>query len=159
MTPTRSKSKDPEPPSPATNHALHEAKRFYTALGWPVGVDAHNHRVVLRTGEVLDALIMPYWLGALVSATLCTHMLYSPVCTDDDGRWWTFLTEKCPHSKTVVAPDLRHAKVHVVPHGAEVVLPHPHDESRWMKAAQPVHALPPWNSVVAVTRRILQQHR
>ena len=148
----------------ATTNARHDgidddlawAARFFAQrLGWPVRIDSAHQRLVMRTGEVLDALVLPRSLGEAVSTALDTKLLAGPVYRDDQDRWWTFLTAPCGHGTVVLRPDLRQARVHAVPPQGKLVVPPPSATDRWHQRPMPDLLLPPWSAVVAVTRSIV----
>lgn len=126
-------------------------------LGWPVSINARDRCLLLRTGDLIDALILPAALGQPVAAELCTSMMSGPISTDDDKWRWTFFTECCRRENPELPPDLRSANVRTVPKGGHVMLP-PHPESKlWRQPPEPNRSLPPWSAVVAVARRVLDR--
>ena len=131
------------------------ARFFAQRLGWPVRIDSAHQRLVMRTGEVLDALVLPRSLGEAVSTALDTKLLAGPVYRDDQDRWWTFLTAPCGHGTVVLRPDLRQARVHAVPPQGQLVVPPPSATDRWHQRPTVDRRLPPWSAVVAVTRSVV----
>lgn len=136
---------------------LSAGAEFYRHLGWPASLDSAGHRLVVHTGDVLDALIVPARLAEPVAAELSTSLMSGPVSTDADDRWWTFLTEPCRRTSLELPADLRAAKVRAVPRGAYVVVPHPADSRHWTNRPEQGHVLPPWSAVVAIARKVLDQ--
>jgi hypothetical protein len=126
---------------------------FRQALGWPVEVS--NNRLILRTGDTVDAFVLPNVLGQQVAAELATSMMDGPAYTD--GRWWTFITERCRRANLEIPAELRQARVWAVPRGGHVVLPHPADQQSWSFRPEPGHAVPPWSVVVALARKVLHR--
>lgn len=126
---------------------------FADRLGWPVSVDAARQRLITRTGEVFDALIVPQDLAEPVAHGLRSTRLAGPVSRDEGGRWWTFYTELCDHVINLPS-DLRAARVHAVPRGGQLVIPPISSGSLWWAPPRRGQALPPWSEVVAATGRI-----
>src|SRR5690606_24301251 len=89
-----------------------EANFFFERMGWPVRIDVTNQRLVVRTGDVLDAFRLPRALAEPVALELSTSLMAGPVIRDDDDRWWTFVTEPCQRANVELAHELRAARVH-----------------------------------------------
>ncbi|GAA4888851.1 hypothetical protein H7X46_23370 [Pseudonocardia sp. C8] len=57
---------------------------FYRHLGWPTSLDARRRRLVVHTGNALDALILPAQLASAVATELSTSLMSGPVSTGSD---------------------------------------------------------------------------
>lgn len=132
---------------------------FYRRLGWHTSLDAGRRRLMVHTGDVLDALILPARLASSVATELSTSLMNGPVSTDTDHRWWTFLAAPCQRPNLELPVELRTARVHAVPRGGHVVVPHPADAEHWPQRPQQDRPLPPWSAVVAIARKVLQAQR
>lgn len=137
-----------------------EANFFSERMTWPVSIDVTNQRLVVRTGDVLDAFRLPQALAEPVALELSANLMAGPVIRDCDHRWWTFITEPCQRANVELAHELRAARVHAVPPGGELVIPPlAATTSWWWQQPQPGRLLPPWSAVVAVTRRVISRGR
>ncbi|MCE7003546.1 hypothetical protein LWC34_12005 [Kibdelosporangium philippinense] len=104
--------------------SLSDARTCYEErFGWPVTIEVRPGRLVMRLGEVADAVVMPHRLGREVLADLRIAMLAGPVLADSDGQWWMFLTRPACHGAPKHEDVLRRIEVHPVPSGARVVVP------------------------------------
>ncbi len=148
------------PPTTSSNEPfdLVTGAEFFRRLGWPASLDTRRQRLVVHTGDALDALIVPGPLANAVAMTLSTSLMSGPVSTDSSHRWWTFLTAPCQRATLELPAELRTARVHAVPRRGHTVVPHP-AAPHWVRRPQPDRPLPPWSAVVAITRKVLQtQH-
>lgn len=68
---------------------------FSERMGWPVSIDVTNQRLVVRTGDVLDAFRVQRALAEPVALELSASLMAGPVIRDNDDRWWTFITDPC----------------------------------------------------------------
>lgn len=134
-----------------------EASFFSEHMGWPVSIDVPHQRLVVRTGDVIDALVLPRALAAPVVLELSSSLMAGPVSRDSCDRWWTFITEPCQRKNAELAPDLRAKRVHVVPPGGELVIPRIAETTSWWQQPQPGRQLPPWSAVVATARRVINR--
>ncbi|KAA5825457.1 hypothetical protein F1721_33010 [Saccharopolyspora hirsuta] len=150
-------------PSEAANgkrlELIAAAEWYRLQLGWPVAFDASHCRLVMRTGETVDAITMPDWLASSVALHLEQGLLAGPISIDTTRTWWTILSAPCGGSHADISPELRSCRVHVVPHGGQVVLPHPHDTRHWRRPPNAGTPLPPWKAVITATNRSVQQLR
>ncbi|MGW5649123.1 hypothetical protein ACWEV3_42940 [Saccharopolyspora sp. NPDC003752] len=122
-------------------------------LGWPVTFDAAHRRLTLRTGEAVDAVTLPDWLATPVVQDLERNLQAGPVCIDITKTWWTVLTGPCPRAHADISPKLRSRRVHAVPRGGQVIVPHPLDNHHWRRAPEPGNPLPSWATVIAAVNR------
>ena len=143
----------------ATLASLRELTRARTEyeerLGWPVRLDVEPRRLVLRTGQIIDAIEVPAALGRPALADLRITLLAGPVVADPTGAYWMFLTE--PADRLHDCSDLELLDVRPVPPGSYVVVPPDLDDPspwRWIERPRPHHALPPWAAVAGTLRRI-----
>lgn len=126
-------------------------------LGWPVTFDAVHRRLILRTGEALDAVVLPDWLADTVVQHLEQNLQAGPVCIDTTTTWWTILTEPCPRAHADIAPKLRSRRVYAIPRGGQVIVAHPLDAPHWRRAPEPGSRLPPWTTVITATNRAVDR--
>lgn len=123
-------------------------------LGWRVKVD--NRRLFMTAGVQLDALTMPAHLAVTVLAQLRIARVVSPVAAAPGGKWHTFLAAVA--RKPSVSPELRRARVQVVPRGGQVVIPVSCEERGgddswwWVEPPRPFVGLPPWSALIVATR-------
>ncbi len=136
-----------------------EAHFFSDRMGWPVSVDAVHNRLVVRTGEVLDALVLPQALAEPVALDLSFSLMTGPVSRGHGDRWWTFITVPCPRHDVELPPELRAAHMRAVPPGGQLVLPPITASASWWQRPHPDRPLPPWSAVVAITRRVINRSR
>jgi hypothetical protein len=136
-----------------------EATIFFDRIGWPVSIDVTHQRLVMRTGDVLDAFRIPRALAEPVALELSTSLMTSPVIRDDDDRWWTFITKPCQRQNGKLAHELRAAGVHAAPPGGDLVIPPLAEPTSWWQQPQPGRLLPPWSAVVAIARRVIHRSR
>src|SRR5256885_4519021 len=81
-------------PAPDWLRHLNEARNGYQELfGWPVSVQVGQRNLVMRLGEVLDAVSMPAALGSRVRAHLEMSLMGGPIIASSDGTRWTFLAK------------------------------------------------------------------
>lgn len=132
---------------------------FSERMGWPVSIDVTNQRLVVRTGDVLDAFRVQRALAEPVALELSASLMAGPVIRDNDDRWWTFITDPCQRANVELAHELRAAHVHAVPPGGEVVIPPVTAPTSWWQQPQPGRPLPPWSAVVGVARRVINRGR
>jgi hypothetical protein len=126
--------------------------------GWPVGVELHERRLILRVSRVIGAITMPAMLGAHVRDELAIAMLDAPVLTDTAGAWWTFLTAPASTPRLTVPAELRARKVHPIPVGGFVIIPNPPTvsaTSQWITQPRPTRPLPPWSTIIGATSRVV----
>ena len=146
--------------TPTTDSAepldLAAGAEFFRRLGWPASLDARHRRLVVYTGDVLDALVLPARLANTVATTLSTHLMNGPICTDSNHRWWTFLTAPCHRANLELPTELRTARVRAVPRGGHVVVPHPADTRHWPQRPRQNRPLPPLSALVALARKVLE---
>ncbi|RSM90487.1 hypothetical protein DMH04_03200 [Kibdelosporangium aridum] len=130
--------------------------RYEERFGWPVTIEVQPGRLVMRLGEVADAVVMPQRLGHAVLADLRIAMLAGPVLADGGGKWWMFLTQPACHAAPKREHQLRCIEVHPVPCGARVVVPCEFDAKNgcpWIERPRALPQLPPWSAVIATARR------
>jgi hypothetical protein len=126
-------------------------------FGWPVTVEVDPGRLVMRVGEVIDAVVMPCPLGRLVLADLRIALLAGPVLADATGQWWMFLTRPADPSSPRPCAELRCLEVHLVPAGSRVVVPREFGGKNgrpWIEQPRRLPQLPPWPAVIATARRV-----
>lgn len=139
-----------------TRHDLAASADWYgKQLGWPVTFDLVHRRLVLRTGEMIDAVVMPDWLASQVATDLELSLLAGPICIDATETWWTFLIQPGQKKGTDVPPELRRCRVHVIPSGGQCIVPCHQDTHRWRVVPKLSGALPPWTAVMGTARRAL----
>lgn len=136
-----------------------EANFFSERMGWPVSIDVTHQRLLVHTGNVLDAFHLPPALAEPVAHDLSSSLMAGPVIRDDDDRWWTFITEPCPQKDVELPHDLRAARVHAVPPGEQLVIPPVVAPTSWWQQPQPGRLLPPWSAVVAISRQVINRGR
>jgi hypothetical protein len=131
--------------------------RYEERFGWPVTVEVDPGRLVMRVGELLDAVVMPRPLGHIVLADLRIAMLAGPVLADATGQWWLFLTRPADRSAPKHRTELRCLEVYLVPAGSRVVVPREFDGKNgcpWIEQPRGLPRLPPWPAVIATARRL-----
>ncbi len=126
-------------------------------LGWPVTFDAVHRRLILRTGEPLDAVVLPDWPADTVVQHLERNLQAGPVWVDTTTTWWTILTEPRPRAHADIAPKLRSRRVHAIPRGGQVIVAHPQDTCHWRRAPEPSSRLPPWTTVITAANRTVDR--
>lgn len=136
-----------------------EANFFLEHMGWPVSIDVTHKRLVVRTGDALDAFRIPRALAEPVALELSSSLMAGPVSRDDDDRWWTFITERRQRAKVELLHKLRAARVHATPPGGQLVVPPVTNSSAWWHLPQPGRPLPPWSAVVGIARRVIARNR
>lgn len=136
-----------------------EANFFSEHMGWPVSIDVTHQRLVVHTGDVLDALVLPRSLAEPVALDLSSGLMAGPVSRDNRDRWWTFITEPCQRKNVELPQDLRATRVHAIPPGGELVIPPTAETTSWWQQPQPGRLLPPWSAVVAIARRVFDRGR
>jgi hypothetical protein len=103
--------------------------RFYRAVcGLPCSLADESGRILLRA-EDIGAITLPAALGAQLHGQLIADGISGPVIAYDSGRW-SLLTR--PHrlgGDLVLAARLNAVNAHIVPSGANVLLPSPQDEA------------------------------
>lgn len=132
-----------------------EATFFSEHMGWPVGIDVTHKRLVVRTGDVLDAFRFPRALAEPIALELSSSLMAGPVIRDDDDRWWTFITERRQRANAELRQKLRAARVHAAPPGGQLVIPPVTNSSAWWHLPQPGRPLPPWSAVIGVARKVI----
>lgn len=132
-----------------------EAKFFSDHMGWPVSIDASHERLVVCTGEVLDAFRIPRQAAVHVAPVLAARLMTGPVSRDDDDQWYTFITEPCRRSERELPQELRAARVYAVPSGGQLVVPPIVTRTSWWQQPRPGQPLPPWAAIVATTRQVI----
>lgn len=132
-----------------------EAKFFSERMGWPIRIEAAHERLVVATGEALDAFRVPRTLAEHVARNLATSLLIGPVSKDGGDRWWTFITEPCRRPEKELPQELRAARVYAVPSGGHLVVPPIATRASWWQQPQPGQPLPPWAAVVATARQVV----
>lgn len=145
---------------------LSDAKaRYEEWLGWRVSVDVGHERLVVPVGPQLGAVTMPARLAVVVTAQLRISLLAGPVVAAPGGQWHTFLTAPGKSTRQNVPPELRKARVQLVPTGGQVIIPPTfepkHDPTSWcwVEPPRPVFALPPLSAVVVTARvAVLGEH-
>src|SRR5699024_7842753 len=63
------------PTAPAAELDLAAGVEFYRRLGWPSSLDPRRRRLVLHTGDALDALILPAHLASPVATEVSTSLV------------------------------------------------------------------------------------
>lgn len=134
-----------------------EANFFSELMEWPVSIDVPHKRLVVRTGDVLDALLMPRALAEPVALELSSSLMAGPVSRDESKGWWTFITEPCQRPKPELPDELRAKRVHAVPPRGQLVIPPVTESASWWQPPQPGRLLPPWSAVVAIARRVIDR--
>ncbi|ONI91339.1 hypothetical protein ALI144C_01255 [Actinosynnema sp. ALI-1.44] len=132
--------------------------RYEERFGWPVTVEVRRGRLVMRLGDVADALVMPRRLGVPVLAELRIALLAGPVLADTTGQWWVFLTRPSGGAAARHDGELRLLDMHPVPGGTSVVVPREFDGKSgcpWIEPPRALTRLPPWPAVVATARRLV----
>lgn len=146
------------PSAPPWLRDLADARTYYEeTFGWPVILDIEPHRIVIPTGDVLDAITMPVGLGEAVLTELRIEMLAGPVITGASGEWWTFLTMSVTSPRPDIPTDLRGLGVAAVSPGDHVILPNRDAAAgspRWIEPPRRRHCLQPRSVVVGTTRRV-----
>ncbi|MEV6232729.1 hypothetical protein AB0L88_33190 [Saccharopolyspora shandongensis] len=133
------------------------ANWYRLTLGWPVNFDAAHRRLILHTGDALDAITLPNELAGTVVQDLERNLQAGPVCIDTTKAWWTVLTEPCTRAHADIAPELRSQRVHAVPRGGQAIVAHPQDTPRWRRAPEPDGSLPPWTTVITAANRAIRR--
>lgn len=136
-----------------------EASFFSEHMGWPVSIDVGHQRLVVHTGDVLDALVLPRAFAEPVALDLSSSLMAGPVSRDNSDRWWTFITEPCQRKNVELPHDLRAARLHAVPPGGQLVIPPVAVPTSWWTRPQPCRLLPPWSAVVGIARRVINRDR
>ncbi|WP_370947375.1 hypothetical protein AB5J62_07410 [Amycolatopsis sp. cg5] len=120
---------------------------YWELLGSPVTIEVRTRRLLIATGDALDAITMPPEFGEQVLAGLRIAMLAGPVIAGDAN--WTFLTR--PVVTHSVPEDLARLRVHAIPHGEQLVLPA--SEHQWVLAPSPRQQPTLWTAVIGTARR------
>lgn len=136
-----------------------EANFFSDRMGWPVSIDVKRQRLVVHTGDVLDAFRIPQTLAERVALDLSSNLMAGPVIRDEHDCWWTFITEPCRRQNVELPHELREARVHAVPPGGQVVIPPVAVPMSWWQQPQPGRLLPPWSAVVGIARRVINRDK
>ncbi|GAB3677678.1 hypothetical protein GCM10027597_18850 [Saccharopolyspora tripterygii] len=134
-----------------------EATFFSELLKWPVSIDVTHKRLVVRTGDVLDALVLPRTLAEPVALELSSSLMTGPVSRDESSGWWTFITEPCQRQSAELPHELRVKRVHAIPPRGQLVIPPVTESASWWQQPQPGRLLPPWSAVVAIARRVIDR--
>jgi hypothetical protein len=149
--------------TPATSDWLRELvdtrNTYEEMLGWPILLEVATRKLVMTTGTILDAIVMPAALGEKVLAELRSAILASYVIAGPGNASWTFITEPAVASTpTPTLPaDLVPARVECVPHGSQITLPTTLDPLSAWSWVTPCRrrSLTPWPAVIATARRIV----
>lgn len=97
-------------PAPDWLRNLVGARNHYEEnLGWPATIDVEPHRVVIATGSVLDAVVMPVGVAEAVLLELRIALQAGPVISTPGVDQWTFLTAPAP-VRPAALPATRSAK-------------------------------------------------
>jgi len=143
-------------PAPDWLRNLVGARNHYEEnLGWPATIDVEPHRVVIATGSVLDAVVMPVGVAEAVLLELRIALQAGPVITTPGVDQWTFLTAPAPVRPAVLPAELRAMRVRGLAPGTPVTLPSETGSPYWIEPPRRRHCLPPWPVVVATTRRVV----
>lgn len=158
-------------PAPDWLRNLVGARNHYEEnLGWPATIDVEPHRVVITTGSVLDAVVMPVGVAEAVLLELRIALQAGPVISTPGVDQWTFLTTPAPvrpaalpatrsakaePAQPVIPAELRAMRVHGLAPGTPVTLPSETGSPYWIEPPRRRHCLPPWPVVVATTRRVV----
>lgn len=143
-------------PAPDWLRNLVGARTHYEeTLGWPATIEVEPHRVVIATGGVLDAVVMPVGVAEAVLLELRIALQAGPVITAPGVDRWTFLTAPVAVRPTVLPAELRDMDVYGMPAGTPVTLPSETGSPYWIEPPRRRHCLPPWPTVVATTRRVV----
>jgi hypothetical protein len=143
-------------PAPEWLRNLVGARTHYEEnLGWPASIEVEPHRVVIATGAVLDAIVIPASLAGAVLTELRIALLAGPVITDPDVSDWTFLTTPAGRVRPATPTDLTDQDVRSLDAGAHVTLPSETGSPYWIEPPRRRHCLPPWPVVLGTTRRVV----
>ncbi|WP_338600427.1 hypothetical protein [Saccharopolyspora sp. SCSIO 74807] len=134
-----------------------EARFFSEHMGWPITIDVQHQRLVMRTGDVCEALILPRSLAEPVALELASSLMSGPVSRDNRDRWWTVITEPRHRANVQLPHELHAERMHAVPPGGELIIPPRTATMSWWQQPQPTTSLPPWSAVVATARRVLNR--
>ncbi|AHI00291.1 hypothetical protein GCM10010174_83980 [Kutzneria viridogrisea] len=136
------------------------AETYQRLYGWPARYEAHTGTVVLRLGEVVDAIAMRAGFAAEVQAMLGIGMLAGPVLAVAHHRpRWVLLTQLATRTSTrqLVQAELGHPGVDMQFLTGTLTLPAPiasTEDTRWVIHPTVGGDLPPWSAVVAVARSL-----
>jgi hypothetical protein len=145
-------------PAPDWLRNLVGARTHYEEnLGWPATIEVEPHRVVIATGSVLDAVVMPVDMAESVLLELRIALQVGPVITTPGVASWTFLTAPAQTRPGVLPAELSAADVHGISGGTRVTLPSETGSPYWVEPPRRRHCLPPWPVVVGTTRRVVSR--
>lgn len=125
--------------------------------GWPVTIERLARRLVVTTGDAMDAITMPAEIGQLVLTELRIALQAGPVIAGPGGTWWTFLTESATAPRPVVPADLQPLRVMLAPRGPHTVIPTSLREPgmwSWVAPPRPHQSLPAWSAVISIARQL-----
>lgn len=144
-------------PTPDWLRNLVGARNHYEEdLGWPATIEIEPHRVVIATGGVLDAVVMPLEVAEPVLLDLRIALLAGPVITAPGTHTWTFLTTPAM-SRSVVPSELAAVRVRGLAASTRIALPCETGSPYWIEPPRRRHCLPPWPSVVGAARRVVSR--
>jgi len=155
---TRSNAFGDAAPAPEWLRNLVGARIHYEEdLGWPVTIEVESHRVVIATGGVLDAVVMPVGVAESVLVELRIALQVGPVITTPGVDWWTFLTAPVALRPKALPAELSAVRVRGLAAGTRVTLPSETGSPYWIEPPRRRHCLPPWPVVVGTTRRVVSR--
>lgn len=145
-------------PAPEWLRNLVGARTHYEEnLGWPATIEVEPHRIVIATGNVLDAVVMPIDVAKPVLTELRIALLAGPVITTPGVDTWTFLTAPQAVRHTTLPAELNAVRVRGLTAGTRVTLPSETGSPYWVEPPRRRHCLPPWPVVVGTTRRVVSK--
>lgn len=143
-------------PAPEWLRNLVGARNHYEEdLGWPATIEVEPHRVVIATGAVLDAVVMPVVVAQPVLRELRIMLQMGPVITSPGVDGWTFLTAPAAVRPITLPSDLTAMRVHGLLAGSPVTLPSETGSPYWIEPPRRRRCLPPWSVVVGTTRQVI----
>ncbi|HEX4722700.1 MAG TPA: hypothetical protein VH333_09315 [Pseudonocardiaceae bacterium] len=145
-------------PAPDWLRNLVGARTHYEEnLGWPATIDVEPHRIVIATGDVLDAVVIPVGVAESVLLELRIALQVGPVITAPGVDSWTFLTAPIAVRPPVLPAELSAVRVRAIAAGAPVTLPSETGSPYWIEPPRRRRCLPPWPVVVGTTRRVVSR--
>lgn len=146
-------------PAPDWLRNLVGARTHYEEnLGWPATIEVEPHRIVIATGEVLDAVVMPVGVAESVLLELRIALQVGPVIATPGVDSWTFLTAPVAVRNVRLLPaELSAVRVRALAAGTRVTLPSETGSLYWIEPPRRRHCLPPWPVVVGTTRRVVSR--
>jgi hypothetical protein len=126
-------------------------------LGWPATIEIEPHRIVIATGDVLDAVVMPVGVAESVLLELRIALQVGPVITAPGADSWTFLTAPAAAHPAGLPVELDAVRVRGLAAGSRITLPSETGSPYWIEPPRRRHCLPPWPMVVNTVRRVVSR--